>query len=104
MAGGLPARGTLCCDRPHRPSACCRRADDAPITAQLRATSATDRSLLADVVEANLAESESFIRKAIGWALRDFSASDPDRVRAFVRKHGQELSPLSRREALRELR
>ena len=75
----------------------------ASITAQLGAKAATDRSLLADVIEANLGDSEFFIRKAVGWALRDFSASDPDWVRAFVRQHGDSLSALSRREALRNL-
>ena len=75
----------------------------ASITAQLGAGSATDRALLAGVIEANLADSEFFIRKAIGWALRDFSATDPEWVRAFVRQHWKQLSPLSRREALRKL-
>jgi len=75
----------------------------ASITAQLGAGAATDRALLAGVIEANLADSEFFIRKAIGWALRDFSAADPDWVRAFVRQHRERLSPLSRREALRKL-
>lgn len=75
----------------------------ASITAQLGAKSATDTALLADVIEANLADSEFFIRKAIGWALRDYSATDPGWVRAFAERHGPALSPLSRREALRKL-
>jgi 3-methyladenine DNA glycosylase AlkD len=44
-------------------------------------------------------EREFFIRKAMGWALREYSKTDPDAVRAFVDAHG-ELSPLTRREAL----
>jgi 3-methyladenine DNA glycosylase AlkD len=76
----------------------------AAITAQLGAKSATDRALLAAVIEPNLADSEFFIRKAIGWALRDYAATDPDWVRAFAARHGEALSPLSRREALRKLR
>lgn len=75
----------------------------AAITAQLGAKSATDPALLADVIEANLSDPEFFIRKAIGWALRDYAATDPGWVRAFVQRHGPELSPLSRREALRKL-
>ncbi len=75
----------------------------ASITAQLGAKTGTDRDLLADVVEANLGESEFFIRKAIGWALRDFAACDPEWVQSFVQQHGG-LSPLSRKEALRKLR
>ena len=43
--------------------------------------SATDTALLAAVIEANLADREFFIRKAIGWALRDYAATDPDWVR-----------------------
>ncbi|AOT04902.1 DNA alkylation repair protein [Arthrobacter sp. U41] len=76
----------------------------AAITAQLGAKSATDPALLAAVIEPNLADPEFFIRKAIGWALRDFSATDPDWVRDFAARHGAALSPLSRREALRNLR
>lgn len=76
----------------------------AAITAQLGAKSATDPALLAAVVEPNLADPEFFIRKAIGWALRDYSATDPDWVRDFAERSGEALSPLSRREALRNLR
>ncbi|MDQ0820611.1 3-methyladenine DNA glycosylase AlkD [Arthrobacter sp. V4I6] len=75
----------------------------ASITAQLGAKSATDTALLGDVIEANLADREFFIRKAIGWALRDFSATDPDWVRGFVERHRAGLSPLSIAEALRKL-
>ncbi len=75
----------------------------ASITAQLGAKSATDPALLEDVIDANLADPEFFIRKAIGWALRDYAATDPGWVRAFVERCGPGLSPLSRREALRKL-
>lgn len=75
----------------------------ASITAQLGAKSATDTALLGDVILANLADREFFIRKAIGWALRDYSATDPDWVRAFVDRHRAGLSPLSAAEALRKL-
>jgi len=75
----------------------------ASITSQLRAKQATDRALLADVIEPNLADREFFIRKAIGWALREFAKTSPEWVADFVARHGQELSPLSRREALRRI-
>ena len=42
-----------------------------------------------------------FLRKGIGWALRDYARTDPDWVLAFAEAH--ELSPLSRREALKHL-
>ncbi|MGY2746151.1 DNA alkylation repair protein [Arthrobacter sp. UYCu723] len=75
----------------------------ASITAQLGAKAATDAALLRDVIEANLVDREFFIRKAIGWALRDYSGTEPDWVRTFVERHGQKLSALSRKEALRNL-
>ena len=75
----------------------------AAITAQLGAKAATDTTLLAAVIEANLSDPEFFIRKAIGWALRQYARTDPAWVRAFVQRHWDELSPLSRKEALRNL-
>jgi 3-methyladenine DNA glycosylase AlkD len=44
-----------------------------------------------------------WLRKAIGWALRDFARTDPDWVRAEVLRHGDRMSGLSRREALKHL-
>ena len=75
----------------------------ASLTAQLKAKAHTDRRLLRNVLEANLADREFFIRKAIGWALREFGKTDPEWVRTFVAEHGEHLSPLSRREAIRNL-
>ena len=75
----------------------------ASITAQLKAKAHTDTGLLSDVIEVNLADREFFIRKAIGWALREYAKTDPDWVRAFVAEHSKDLSPLSRREALKNL-
>ncbi|KAB0325223.1 DNA alkylation repair protein [Janthinobacterium sp. PLB04] len=46
-------------------------------------------------------ENEFFIRKAIGWALRDYARHAPEAVTAFANAHLQLLSPLSRREALK---
>jgi 3-methyladenine DNA glycosylase AlkD len=45
-------------------------------------------------------ETDFFIRKAIGWALREVSKQDEQRVRTFVAEHDAELSGLSKREAL----
>lgn len=73
----------------------------ASIISQLGRRDATDRELLATVIEPNLADAEFFIRKAIGRALRELGKTDPAWVRAFVESH--ELSPLSRREALKLL-
>ncbi|MET3142902.1 UNVERIFIED_ORG: 3-methyladenine DNA glycosylase AlkD [Arthrobacter sp. UYEF2] len=46
---------------------------------------------------------EFFIRKAIGWVLREYAKSEPDWVRDFVAENGTRLSPLSRKEAMRHL-
>ena len=62
----------------------------------------TDTKLLADVIEPSIGEPEFFLRKGIGWALREYSKTDPDRVLEFVGRHA-ELSSLSRREALKHV-
>jgi 3-methyladenine DNA glycosylase AlkD len=73
----------------------------AAIIGQLGRRERTDLELLTAAIEAALGESEFFLRKAIGWALRDYARTDPDWVRSFAATH--ELSPLSRREALKHL-
>lgn len=62
-----------------------------------------DRVRLCAYAEALAAEPDFFIRKAIGWALRDFARHDPAAVRAFLDRMGPRLSPLSRREAAKHL-
>jgi 3-methyladenine DNA glycosylase AlkD len=69
------------------------------ILGQLGRRDRVDRDLLADVIEPSLEDPEPFVRKAIGWALREVSYVDPDWVGAYVDAHP--LSSLSRREALR---
>lgn len=71
------------------------------ILSQLGRKERIDLDLLADVIEPNRADPEFFIRKAIGWALREVAYVDPEWVRSYVAEH--ELSPLSRREALKHL-
>ncbi|MDT0168976.1 DNA alkylation repair protein [Pseudarthrobacter sp. BRE9] len=75
----------------------------AAITSQLCAKKATDTALLAAVIEPNLPDREFFIRKAIGWALREYAKTAPGWVEAFVAVHPDAMSPLSRREALRRI-
>ncbi|MBV8635863.1 MAG: DNA alkylation repair protein [Burkholderiaceae bacterium] len=48
-------------------------------------------------------EKEFFIRKAIGWALRQYARTAPDAVRRFTAAHGTKLSGLSLREATKHL-
>ena len=77
------------------------------ILAQLKHRGETDLGLLSDVIDANLEGSafgrEFFVRKAIGWALRQHARVDPQWVRAFVEARGDRLSGLARREALKHL-
>lgn len=61
----------------------------------------TDRALLFANIDRHAGSKEFFLRKAIGWALRELGATDPEAVLAFV--HTRKLSTLSEREALRKL-
>ena len=63
----------------------------------------TDLDLLEHAIEANVDDPTFWLRKAIGWALRDYARTDPGWVRAEVLRHGERLSGLSRREALKHL-
>jgi len=67
---------------------------------QLRFKGETDAARLFRYCELRAADKEFFIRKAIGWALREYSKTDADAVRAFVAGHEATLSGLSKREAL----
>jgi len=53
--------------------------------------------------DAMLDEKEFFIRKAIGWVLREAAKKRPDRVRRYVASRLDRLSPLSFREAIKRL-
>lgn len=72
------------------------------IICQLGLKNRTDVALLSDCIEAAIGEPDFFLRKGIGWALRQHARTDPAWVLAFVDAH-PDLSPLSRREALRRL-
>jgi 3-methyladenine DNA glycosylase AlkD len=73
------------------------------ILCQLGFKSDTDLALLTDCIEPSLGSREFFLQKAIGWALRDLAWSDPKLVSNWVRQHHDGLSPLSRREALKNI-
>jgi 3-methyladenine DNA glycosylase AlkD len=73
------------------------------IICQLSFKDATDLDLLYTCIDANLADRDFFIRKAIGWALRQYAWTDPAEVRRFVTARGDTLSSLSRREALKNI-
>ncbi|GAC1506028.1 MAG: DNA alkylation repair protein [Candidatus Dormibacteraceae bacterium] len=73
------------------------------IICQLSFKRDTDLELLYANIEPNLADRDFFIRKAIGWALRQYAWSDPIEVARYVREHEARLSGLSRREALKNI-
>jgi 3-methyladenine DNA glycosylase AlkD len=64
-----------------------------------------DAKLLYDTILPSIGQGrfadEFFIRKGIGWALRERSYAAPHEVAAFCREYASALSPLTRREALR---
>lgn len=69
---------------------------------QLGSRRRTDVDRLFRMCVIHAGNTDFFIRKAIGWALREYAQTDAEAVRAFVTAH-TELSPLSRREALKGL-
>ena len=73
------------------------------ILCQLTFKKTTDLDLLYATIEPALASKEFFLRKAIGWALRQYAWTDPREIRRYVRAHERQLSPLSKREALKNL-
>ncbi|WP_122262868.1 DNA alkylation repair protein [Ornithinimicrobium cerasi] len=78
------------------------------ILSQLGHGAATDTALLERCVVANLEGSpfggEFFVRKAIGWALRQHARTDPAWVLDLVRRHGARMSRLTVREATKHVR
>jgi len=66
---------------------------------QLRDNKTTDRALLFNLCERLADHPDFFIRKAIGWSLRQYSKTFPEAVIDFVNNH--KLSNLSRKEALK---
>lgn len=68
---------------------------------QLKYKSNTDIAVFEQVLDPNLNSREFFINKAIGWALREYSKSNPEWVRNYLSCH--QLQPLSVREASKYL-
>lgn len=74
------------------------------IICQLTFKSDTDLGLLYACIEPSLASREFFLRKAIGWALRQYARIDPAEIVRYVAAHEAQLSGLSKREALKHVR
>jgi 3-methyladenine DNA glycosylase AlkD len=73
------------------------------ILCQLSFKEHTDLALLYACIEPSLGSREFFLQKAIGWALRQYAWTSPGEIRRYVRKHRDQLSALSRREALKNI-
>lgn len=76
----------------------------AAIISQIKHKDRTDQDQLFTYCLRRSGEKEFFIRKAIGWALREYARTEPDRVLEFALKHRDRLSGLSFREATKHLR
>ncbi|WP_055569146.1 DNA alkylation repair protein [Streptomyces atriruber] len=70
---------------------------------QLQYKAATDTERLFAYCARQSGHPDFFIRKAIGWCLREYAKTDPEAVRAFVDRERGGLAPLSVREALKNL-
>jgi 3-methyladenine DNA glycosylase AlkD len=73
------------------------------ILCQIKAKGRTDLDLLYACIEPSLDSREFFLRKAIGWALRQYAWANPAEVQRYVTEKGERLSGLSRREALKNI-
>ena len=68
---------------------------------QLKYKAETDENLLYRYIILNADSKEFFIQKAIGWALREYSKTNPESVRNFIET--SKLAPLSVREGGKHL-
>jgi 3-methyladenine DNA glycosylase AlkD len=101
--------GQLLARHPNRQTAIARRLSSSghlwlirvSLIFQLLRKEQTDAKLLAELIEKHANHPDFFIRKAIGWALRDYAKTNPIWVHNFVGHTN--LSPLSVREALKNL-
>lgn len=73
------------------------------IISQVSFKDRTDLELLYSCIARNVEDRDFFIRKAIGWALRAYAWHNPAEVRRYVTANEKVLSPLSRREALKNI-
>ncbi|QNQ83264.1 DNA alkylation repair protein [Lactobacillus sp. PV037] len=62
-----------------------------------------DTELLKQIIKNNFNSEEFFINKAIGWALRDYSKTNPAWVKEFLGEYKNQMAPLSIKEASKYL-
>lgn len=70
---------------------------------QLLRKEKTNVQLMEKVLLNNLDQTEFFINKAIGWALRDYSKTNPEWVESFIEKNKERMAELSIKEASKYL-
>ncbi|MGW6737253.1 DNA alkylation repair protein [Streptomyces sp. NPDC055013] len=70
---------------------------------QLRYKDHTDASRLFAYCLRQSGHTDFFIRKAIGWCLREYAKTDPEAVREFLARERGRFAPLSVREALKNI-
>ena len=68
---------------------------------QLKYKENTDEELLSEIIKQNAGSKEFFIQKAIGWALREYSKTNPESVKKFIAEN--KLPKLSQREGSKYL-
>ena len=73
------------------------------ILCQLKFKQHTNPRLLYHNIEQSFDVPNFFLRKAIGWALREYAKTEPAEVRRYVTARAKELHPLSRREAMKNI-
>src|SRR5262245_58536165 len=75
----------------------------AAILSQLGFARDTNLTFLHACIAPSMQSDEFFLRKAIGWALRDLAGGYPATVVRYVKRWEHRLSPLTRREALKNV-
>lgn len=68
---------------------------------QLKFKEATDWPRLQTYILSKTDSKEFFIQKAIGWALREYSKREPERVIDFIEQNERQLAALSKREGMK---
>lgn len=62
-----------------------------------------NEELLVEILNNNIGQTDFFIRKAMGWILRDYSKTNPSFVQSYLKQHQAHLSALTIREASKYL-
>jgi 3-methyladenine DNA glycosylase AlkD len=71
------------------------------ILCQIKSRDETDLDLLYECIEGSIEDKEFFIRKGIGWALREYGKTDPREVLRYVKANRHRLSGISKDEAMK---